>query len=178
MKCSIVKNGVKSNEHHSAKQHLAGKEVRRLNKIFPRRAEGCFTKMHFSSAVRITGLLFPSAFLLSVHSGVFAGSTNVSQRRSLTYAAKQSVIKNVAEAIVCDICKMTVKLVQSALWSPELEDLIANIATKVCIEIQIEDEYICTELVQEYKVCCGLRESRIADVYIRAYSTGRLESTL
>ena len=110
-------------------------------------------EMRLLSTVRSTGLLFLAVFLLSVDSGVFAAPTNVSQRNSLTYAAKQSVIENVGYTILCDFCKMAVKLVQSIFETSVSENFIAEIITKACIELQIEDEYICTTITQEFKVC-------------------------
>ena len=110
-------------------------------------------------AVRSTGVIFLAIFLLSVDSGVFAAPTNVGQRGSasnnLAHSAKQKIIESIGETILCDFCKLVVKLVQSIFETNASEDFIADVITTACKKFQIEDDYICTTIVQEFKVWHG-----------------------
>ena len=119
--------------------------------------------MRFLRTVRSTGLLFFAVLMLSVDSGVFAApGPIVGRQSSLSSAAKQNVIEKLGEEVVCEFCKLVVKLVQSIFESSVSEDFVADVVTKACETFEIEDEYICSTITQEFKVysymsvCCDL----------------------
>ena len=99
------------------------------------------------------GLLSLTVLLLSIDSGVFAAPTKVGQPNDLFYAAKQSVIDTVGEEVLCEFCEFVVKLVQSFFESTITEKILADLATEACKKFEKQDDYICTNIIQEFKVC-------------------------
>ena len=76
---------------------------------------------------------------------------------AILHAAKRNVVENIGEAILCDFCKLVVKLVQSIFQSSISEDFIADVVAEACEKCEFQDDYICKNIVQEFKVCCGWR---------------------
>lgn len=109
--------------------------------------------MRFFHVVRSVGILSITVLLLSVDSGVFAAPTKIQEQSQLTYARKQSIIDKLGDSLVCDFCKAVVKAAQTLFQEGLSEDFIAYIATGLCKTFKIDDDYMCTNMIKEFKVC-------------------------
>ena len=112
-------------------------------------------------AVTSTGAIFLAILLLSVDLGVFAEATNVGERGSTssssTHSSKRSAIESIGNAKQCNTCMAFVEMLQKIFQSHFSENLIADVITAACKKFHIEDDYICTKIVQEFKVWHGWR---------------------
>ena len=57
----------------------------------------------------------------------------------------------------CEVCKIMVDALQHLLLSNSTEDEVVDVITKLCIDLQIQDQNVCTLVVREFKVerTCG-----------------------
>ena len=58
----------------------------------------------------------------------------------------------VTSGLTCGACKVVVNLLQELFAKETSEDEIAKIITRVCIDLKIEDENVCTLVVPTFKV--------------------------
>lgn len=73
----------------------------------------------------------------------------------------------------CETCKIVVELIQELLMQNTTEHDIVNVVTRVCIDLKIEDENVCTLVVREFKVYTPRRSlSRSPSHYSQMYCAG------
>ena len=55
----------------------------------------------------------------------------------------------------CDACVATVKLIQLLVKQNASVEEIVHGVTEFCIDLKIEDNLVCTQIVREFKVSCS-----------------------
>ena len=100
--------------------------------------------------------LILSILLLSANSGVFAApiSSNDELNKLLgtTKVRDTITVGSLKESVLCEACTYGVNLIQKLLQLQTSEKLIVEAAIKVCKLFKIEDDYVCENIVPEFKV--------------------------
>ena len=71
----------------------------------------------------------------------------------------------------CEICKAGVSLIRALMATNRSEEEIAIGFDKFCVKMKIEDERVCTGLVNEFKVAG--RSSGLCNAFFRKFDTHR-----
>ena len=82
-------------------------------------------------------------------------ATNAAPTPTKTNRTEQlNVLKSreLTSGLTCGACKVVVSLLQELFAKETSEDEIAKIITRVCIDLKIEDENVCTLVVPTFKV--------------------------
>ena len=53
---------------------------------------------------------------------------------------------------VCDTCKSLVDAIQQLARSNSSEDTVADVASRLCVKLNVQDSLICNGIVPEFKV--------------------------
>ena len=54
--------------------------------------------------------------------------------------------------LTCDVCKIIVDVIDQSFIENKTQDEIVELATAICIDLQIEDRNVCTLVVKEFQV--------------------------
>ena len=95
-----------------------------------------------------------TALILCVSSGVLSLPLTLNQKlASEIYPSSNIQDAALGTSVFCDTCEWAVDKLQKMFESNVSEDLIAKAIIEFCELFKIEDEYICSTIVPEFKVC-------------------------
>lgn len=83
-----------------------------------------------------------------------AAPTSTHGTNTLLEQLRETTLKSrgLTSGFTCGACKVVVNLLQELFAKDASEDEIAKIITRVCIDLKIEDENVCTLVVPTFKV--------------------------